>query len=251
MSALSRAGSDTSPMSSAAAHDLTVPTPDGPMPAYRWNPPNGTGPGLLLLQEIFGVSPYIRSRAADLAELGYVVVAPEVYWRLDGADIDESRPDYLEQAMGVVSRLDWQRAVDDCAAALDLIRGLDEVEGGAGVIGFCFGGGLAFNLAAVADPDVLVCYYGSALSRLLDLSGQVVAPALYHFGSADDYIPVDTVEAIRTAVGARPGAEFHTYKGANHAFDNPRPEFHHEQAAAEAWKRTVDFLAANLPTKTE
>ena len=225
---------------------VTIPTGDGDMPAHLWLPPSGTGPGLVVLQEIFGVSDYIRSRSADLAALGYVVLAPEIYWRLDEAGRDESGDDFLERAMGLVARVEWPRAVADAVAALGALRGRAEVTGGTGVLGFCFGGGLAFEVAAHADPDVLVAYYGSALPQLLDLAPAVRAPSLHHFGTEDAYIPMGTVERIREAV-AGPEVEFRLHEGAGHAFDNPHPMFHHARASAEAWTQTTDFLARRLP----
>lgn len=218
---------------------------DGDMPAHLWLPESGSGPGLLLLQEIFGVSEYIRDRAQDLADLGYVVLAPELYWRLDET-VDESREDFLDQAMALTGRLDWDETVADSVAALDALRARPEVVGGVGVIGFCFGGGVAFNVAAMADVDVLVSYYGSALPGLLHLADGVTAPSLHHFGRADSYIPMDTVEKIRDAV-AGPEVEFHLYDDAGHAFDNPHPMFVHEDARAQAWQRTAEFLARRLP----
>lgn len=224
---------------------LSVPTQDGDIPVHLWLPPSGTGPGLLLLQEIFGVSAYVRSRAADLAELGYVVLAPELYWRLDGS-VDESGADFMEQALGLAQQVAWDVAVADSVAALDALRRRPEVSGGVGVVGFCFGGGLAYNVAAVADVDVLVAYYGSALPDLLDLADRVTAPSLHHFGTADTYIPVETVEEIRAAVEG-PEVEFHLHEGAGHAFDNPHPMFHHAAASATAWEQTVDFLRRTFP----
>lgn len=225
---------------------VTIPTADGDMPGHLWLPPSGTGPGLVVLQEIFGVSDYIRSRSADLAALGYVVLAPEIYWRLDEAGLDESGDDVLERAMGLVARVDWPRAVADAVAALGALRGRAEVTAGTGVLGFCFGGGLAFEVAAHADPDVLVAYYGSALPQLLDLAPAVRAPSLHHFGTDDAYIPMETVERIREAV-AGPEVEFRLHEGAGHAFDNPHPIFHHARASTEAWAQTTDFLGRRLP----
>ena len=207
----------------------------------------GTGPALVLVQEIFGVSGYIRDRGRDLAELGYVVCAPEIYWRLPDAEIDESDPEVLARAMSVVSRVDWPAAVRDVQATLRHVRGMAEVTGGVGLIGFCFGGGLAFNVAAVDDVDVLVSYYGSALGDLTDLAGDVDAPSLHHFGTADAFIPAETIERVRAAVTEH-GAQFETYEGANHAFDNPSPAFHHPQASAAAWQATTRFLNQHLPT---
>lgn len=234
-------------MTISESPQIQIETPDGPMPAHLWRPATGTGPGLVLVQEIFGVSGYIKQRAADLAELGYVVLAPEVYWRLSDSEIDTSRDDVLDQAMGLMGQVDWAVAVADVGLALSHLRGMIEVTGGVGVVGFCFGGGLAFNVAAVEDPDLLISYYGSALGNLTHLAPQVTAPSLHHFGLADAYIPLETQEQIRTAVTAT-GAEFETYAGAGHAFDNPNPVFHHPAASAAAWDRTVQFLAEQLPT---
>jgi carboxymethylenebutenolidase len=224
----------------------TIPTAGGDMPAWQWTPPGGNGPGVLLLQEIFGVSRYIKRRAAALAAAGYVVVAPELYWRLDPSlpALDESAPGALETAMGRVNQLDWDQTVGDAVAALAQLRGRTER---VGVLGFCFGGGLAFNVAAVSEPDCLVSYYGSALPGLLELAPQVTAPSLHHFGLADDFIDAATVEQIRSAVTAGEGeVQFHTYEGANHAFDNDDFSFHDPAASALAWDRTLDFLGRHL-----
>lgn len=225
---------------------IDIPTADGAMPALRFLPEPGSGPGIVLFQEIFGVTDYIQARAADLAALGYVVLVPEIYWRLEDSEIDYSREDALEQAMGLMSQLDWPTTVGDGVAAVVAARDDEHIDGGVGVVGFCFGGGLAFNVAASSDVGVLVSYYGSALPGLLDLADDVTAPSLHHFGLADDFIPADVVERIRAAV-TRDGVRFETYDGAGHAFDNPHPMFHHEEASAAAWRHTVDFLAAEFP----
>jgi len=217
------------------------------MPAQLWRPAAGIGPGLVLVHEIFGISDYIQSRGRDLAALGYVVCAPDVYWRLDDREIDESRADVLQQAMSVARRIDWPTAVSDLQAALSHVRGMIEVEGGVGLLGFCFGGGLAFNVAAVDDADVLVSYYGSALGDLLGLAGNVQTPSLHHFGESDAFISTETVADIRAAV-TEYGAQFETYEGANHAFDNPSPAFYHPEASTKAWGITTRFLNRHLPT---
>lgn len=231
----------------AEARTVQVDTGDGLMPSHLWLPPRGSGPGLLLVQEIFGVSDYIRKRAADLAALGYVVLAPEIYWRLDDRELDELSPDVLDRALSLAGRLDWDTAVSDAVAALDHLKNLPQRTGGVGVIGFCFGGGLAFNVAAVSSPDVLVSYYGSALPNLLHLAPEVTAPSLHHFGEADAYVVPEDVQRIRQAVTAHPDTEFETYPGAGHAFDNPMPAFHHPEASALAWRRTEAFLQSHLP----
>ena len=225
-----------------------VRTSDGEMTGHVWLPEGGSGPGILLLQEIFGVSRYIQRRAADLAAAGYVVLAPELYWRLDKQVLDESAPGAIDDAMALAGQLDWPTTVGDAVAAFDALQQRDEVEGVPAVMGFCFGGGLAFNVAALTEPAALVSYYGSALPGLLDLAPQVTCPSLHHFGTKDDYLDRQTVETITQAVTAdgRP-ARVETYDGANHAFDNGDFVLHDADASRRAWETTLGFLKEHLP----
>jgi carboxymethylenebutenolidase len=229
---------------------VTVDTPDGAMPAQLWLPESGTGPGLVLVQEIFGVSSYIQQRGSDLAGLGYVVLAPELYWRLPDSSIDFSSDDVLQRGMALAGQADWDSAVADTRQALQQLATWPQVTGGVGLIGFCYGGGLAFNVAALEEPAVLVSYYGSALPNLLGLSDQVTAPSLHHFGRADAFISPDQVQEIKEAVATRPNVLFETYAGANHAFDNnTMPSLFHAEASEAAWQNTAAFLARELPVR--
>ncbi len=227
---------------------IEVPTSDGAVPALLWRPTSGSGPGLLLLQEIFGVSPYIRQRAADLAALGYVVLAPELFHRVGVTEI-ASGPDMLTEAMDVTGRVDWDTAVADAVAALRHLRSLDGVTGGVGVVGFCYGGGLGYAVVAQEPADALVAYYGSALPQLVEAVPSVSTPSLHHFGEDDSYIPMEQVASVRDSVGTggRP-VEFHTHPGADHAFDNPDFVNHDPEASERAWVVTTDFLGRALPT---
>ncbi|MEP6631097.1 MAG: dienelactone hydrolase family protein [Lapillicoccus sp.] len=235
---------------SASSHPVYV--IDGEVPADLYLPESGSGPGVVLFQEIFGVTDYIRSRAQDLADLGDVVLVPHLYWRI-GDEVVSEAEDGLPHAMELLGRLDWDAAVGDGAAALDALQDHPAVDGPVGVLGFCLGGGLAFNVAAVtgaeqAGPDALVSYYGSALPNLLGIASQVSAPSLHHFGLSDDYIPADTVREIEAALSAdKADLTFLTYPGAGHAFDNPSPVFHHQGASQEAWAATTAWLAEKLP----
>lgn len=218
---------------------VRIPVDGGELPADLHLPEGGRGPGIVLFQEIFGVTGYVTARAADLAGLGYVVLVPHVYWR-QGDPLIEGGDDALPRAMDALGKVDWVAAVADGVAAVAALRERPEVEGPTGVFGFCFGGGLAFAVAAADDPDFLVSYYGSALPNLLDQAPQVTAPSLHHFGLADDYLPADVVRRIEAAVG--PGATVLTYEGAGHAFDNPNPMFHHDDASRQAWAATAQWL---------
>ncbi|MDO8107538.1 dienelactone hydrolase family protein [Isoptericola sp. b441] len=223
---------------------VTIPLTDGRMPADLWLPEGAEGPGVVLVQEIFGVSPYIRQRAADLADLGYVVLVPHLFWRLGVTSVPNG-PEMLGQGMDLASRFDWETGVTDTVAALRALRERPSVIGRAGLLGFCFGGGMAFNVAAVDAPDALVAYYGSALPDLLHLAPQLTAPALFHFGTADGYLDPEKVARITEAVEAN-GARVELHEGADHAFDNPDFVNYHAEASAAAWQQTTAFLREHL-----
>jgi len=212
-------------------------------------PESGRGPGLLVLQEIFGVNDYIREVCERVAALGYVAMAPDVFWRIErnvSLGGDEAS---LQQAFTYISKFDWQNGVSDLTAALDHLRALPETGGRAGAIGFCFGGTTSFALACAADPDVVVSYYGSGVPDWLPNANDVTAPVLLHFGANDPYIPNEKVDAVRAWAEARPNVELHTYDS-GHAFDNhTSPMFSDPPAAEKAWKNTTAFLAAHYPVE--
>ena len=230
---------------------IEIATGDGVMPTQLWLPLQRTGAAVVVFQEIFGVGRYIRSRCADLAALGYVVLAPEIYWRLGVVAVDESADDLLQQGMALMQQVDWDTAVSDGIAAVRHARGMVEVTGDVAAVGFCFGGGLAFNVAAEEQVDALVSYYGSSLPQLHPLAPRVGAPSLHHFGDADAFIPMETVREIETAVTAQSDVSFEIHPGAGHAFDNPAPLFHHPEASAAAWASTVRFLSEHLRTREQ
>lgn len=226
---------------------VQVQRPDCDLPIRRWLPEAGRGPGLLVIQEIFGVSGYIHERCASFAAAGYLVYAPELYFRQGPIAFDENDPDYLQQGLAAAQRLDWAQAVADTSAALDALRAAPELVGGVGIVGYCFGGGMGFAVAAVNSPDALVSYYGSAIPGLLDLAPAVTCPSQHHWGLADTYFPPAVIDRVEHAISAtNPKAEFQTYAGAGHAFDNPRPQFFHASASELARRRTLDFLDAHL-----
>jgi len=211
-------------------------------------PEAGSGPGLVLLQEIFGVGPYIEAVAERLAGLGYVVLAPDLFWRIEPGLVLPHDEGGLTKAMETAQRFDPEAGLADCDAALRHLRSLDEVTGGAGVIGFCFGGTLAFQVAARSEPDAAVSYYGSGVPDSLDLADRITCPLLLHFGGEDPYLPRERVEEVLAAVEHRPNVELHVHEGAGHAFDNHEaPAFHQPEAAATAWGQTADFLSRSLP----
>jgi carboxymethylenebutenolidase len=229
------------------ATSLTVSCDSGEMDLHVWIPDSGSGPALLLIQEIFGVGAYIRAVAQRLAEAGYVVGAPDVFWRFAPgwqASHDEAG---LVASLEKVAELDGPMAVADCIAAAAVLEEMDQVDGNPGVIGFCLGGTLALSVAAYGDPAVCVSYYGSGVPDMIAQIEEVACPTLFHFGSIDAYIPNEGIEALAAAIVMREQFRLNL-EPAGHAFDNHESEmFHDAVAAASAWAITMEFLDEHLP----
>jgi carboxymethylenebutenolidase len=225
--------------------------PDGgEMGAYLSLPESGHGPGLLVLMEIFGVGSYIRRAAERLAELGYVAMAPDLYRRTQpGLELAHDE-EGLRAAYAAVGQLDVPGAVQDSIVALEHLRGLPEVDGTAGVLGFCLGGSIAYFVAAQGDPAVAVCYYGSAIPDALEQGDQIESPVLFHWGAEDGYIRLEQAQQVAAASAERPNWECHIQPDGGHAFDNHDSEmFYRPQAADRAWALTAEFLARELPVQ--
>ena len=227
----------------------TVETDDGGrLGGHLAIPERGSGPGLLLLQEIFGVGDYIKGRAETLAELGYTVLAPDLFWRIEPGVALPHDEAGLQAAFGYLQRLDEPRAVLDAGAALAHLRALPETGGRAGVIGFCMGGRIGYHVTARFHPDAAILYYGSGTAAALDLAPEVRCPVLFQFGADDPYIPQEQVEQIRDAFRGRDDVEIAVHPDAQHAFDNyVAPMFHRPAAAEAAWRLTKDFQRRRFP----
>lgn len=217
------------------------------MAAHVVVPDGGSGPGIVLLMEIFGVGPYIRKAAERLAGLGYTVLAPDLYWRIAPGATPAHDADGLEEAFGLVQKLDVPLAVGDAIDALAHLRSMPETRGRAGVLGFCLGGTLAYLVAANGEPDVAVAYYGSGIHDALAQGDAIACPLLLHYGGRDAYIPADRISSVRDAFADRDEIELHVHD-AGHAFDNSEaPMFYDASASAAAWAQTTEFLSRTLP----
>lgn len=223
----------------------------GTFTAHVTVPAKGSGPGLVLIQEIGGVNGYIQAVAGRLAEAGYVTLAPDVFWRVEPNFVVETfTEESMAECMRVAGQYDPVAGRSDLAQSLAHLRGLPEVEGGVGAIGFCFGGTQAFLMAADHDLDAAVSYYGSGVAGMLDRVGDITSPLLLHFGGQDPFIADDKVEAIAAATRPRANIEMMVHPDAGHAFDNHRSErYWNPDAASVAWARTIGFLARHIPVR--
>lgn len=226
---------------------VRVPTYDGDeLDAHLAVPDAGAAAGIVLLHEGLGLTDYTRAVAARITELGYVAMAPELFWRIE-RDVDLPHDEAgMARAVELIVGFDSQKGVRDVESAMAYLERRREVDGPVGVMGFCFGGGLTYGVACELDPACAVAYYGVGVELLAERINEVTCPALLHFGTEDAFITADALARLQDAARAKPNVEIDVYEGEGHAFDNPYSPTHAPGAAARAWERTAGFLAANL-----
>lgn len=211
---------------------------------YLALPPAGSGPGLVLWQEIFGVNAHIRAVAEQYALDGFVVLAPDAFWRQAprvelGYGADE-RP----RAMALMQGYTQPDVLSDIGASVQALRARPEVNGAKlGSIGYCMGGRLAYLTAASTDIDAAVAYYGGGIHNSLERASSVRGAMQFHYAGHDDHIPPEAVQRVRDAL---PAAEVHVYPGAMHGFNCWARASYHAASAARAHGRTLAFLGTQL-----
>lgn len=229
------------------AHWIDIATARGErFSGYLSLPPTGRGPGIVMIQEIWGVNEHIRALADQYALDGYVVLAPDLFWRLaPRVDLgyDEAGS---ARAFELFRAVDTAQAAEDVADAVKMLRGRPEVTGKVGTLGYCLGGQMAFRAAALAQADAAVCYYGGGIASKLELAPRVSMPALFHHAELDSLIPQDAVAAIKAAFAGQSNAVFLDYPGVDHGFNCwGRPRYD-QKAAALAHGLTLEFLSQHL-----
>jgi carboxymethylenebutenolidase len=228
---------------SITSKTVTVTASDGGVfNAYLALPEDGRGPGLVLLQEIFGINGYLRGVADRYAEEGYVTIVPDLYWRIQpGVELGYSEAE-IEAAFGFYGRFDPDQAIKDVADTLRAMRAMPECNGKAGAIGFCLGGMLAYLTAARCNVEVAVSYYGVGIEKRLNEAGAVRCPMVLHFGEQDRFVPAASRDAVAAAFKERDDVEVYVYPGADHAFSNPVRPSYDRFAASLAHSRTIGLL---------
>jgi carboxymethylenebutenolidase len=205
-------------------------------------PEKGSGPGLVLLQEIFGVNRVMRDAADLFAAEGYVVLVPDLFWRLQpGIDLDYT-PENLQKGLAYAQKFDLDRAVADIGAAVRTLQGLPACRGQVAVVGFCLGGLLAYLAAARLDVAAAVGFYGGRIDQHLGEAGKVRCPLVLHFGGKDDHIAPEAVRKIRAAFGGREDVSVYVYPDAGHGFYTPGRPSYNRVAAQMAHTRTLEVL---------
>jgi carboxymethylenebutenolidase len=211
---------------------------------YLAVPGTGSGPGLIVIQEWWGLVPHIKEVCDRFAGEGFVALAPDLYRGETTTEPDE--------AGKLMMALNIDQASKDMSGAVDHLLGLDAVTSGSvGVTGFCMGGGLALKLAADRPDAVSACvpFYGLIpwANAQPDWS-TLEAAVLGHYAENDDFFTPEQARELESTLRQHgKDAEIVVHEGAGHAFFNDhRPEAHHPEHAREAFERTVEFLRSHV-----
>ena len=214
--------------------------------AFLAVPRAGNGPGIVLLHTAFGLDRHMRDMARLYAEEGYVVICPDLYWRIEpGLDLGQSEAD-RQRMLALYQKFDRDAALADIAATVSALRDRGECNGRIGAVGFCLGGGLAYRAAAECGIDCAVAYYGVGIEAALDLAPRIVCPMVLHFAGNDDYVPASTAARAREAFAGRSGIRIHTYPGARHGFARPDGGDYDKPSAGLAHSRSVALLRRTI-----
>jgi carboxymethylenebutenolidase len=211
--------------------------------AYVSVPATPNGQAVIVLQEIFGVTPPVRKVADRFAEAGYLAVAPDMFWRVEpGLSLSHSKED-MARAFSILGSFSDESAMEDIQATLAHIKGLSGFKGRVAVTGMCLGGKLTYLAAARLPIDAAIAFYGVGIEKHLHEAKGITSPTLMFFGGVDKYVSPEARKDIQAAVKGK--AEVVVYPDADHGFYT-RGE---PATAADAHQKALGFLASALGTK--
>ncbi len=211
--------------------------------------PSGNGPHgtVVLIQEIFGVNESMRETARQVAEQGYKVLAPDLFWRIrPGVDLTDKSEAEWKEAFALLDAFDQDKGVEDLKATVAAARAMPGCNGRVGTVGYCLGGRLAMMMAMRSDADVNVSYYGIGLDDLLGEVANIRAPLLLHIAERDKFFRREARAKVVAALEGHPHAHAYVYPRADHAFARAGSAHWQARAAAIANGRSAEALAEAL-----
>ena len=215
--------------------------------AYLAAPQSEPKAAIIVIQEIFGVNEGIRRKCDHWASLGYLALAPDLFWRLEpGVELDPDKPDQFKQALSLMQRFDQDQGVSDIEASIREARRRLKGNNKVGAVGYCLGGRLAFMTSTRTDVDARVGYYGVGLDRLLHEKNAIARPLLLHIAGADHFVPEEQQRKIHEGLDDHPRVTIHDYPGEDHGFAAEMGNRRSEESARLADSRTEQFFAEHL-----
>lgn len=219
----------------------------GTFDAYLVEPKAKPAGAVVLIQEIFGVNPSMKETAAQVADLGFFAVVPDLFWRIEpNVSLTDRTQAEWDKAFALMKAFDAAKGIADLKATLAAARRLPGCNGKAGTMGYCLGGRLAFMMAEQSDADVNISYYGVGLDGLLADLPKVTKPLIVHIAEKDEYFPPEAQAKLLAAAPSNPNVRCHVYPGAGHAFARVNGIHWHGRSAWIANGRSAEALAAAL-----
>ena len=231
--------------------DITIDAADGSgsFSAYCATPATGSGPGVVVLQEIFGVNQVMRDICDSLAAQGYIAVAPDLFWRIEpGIQLTDKSQQEWDRAFELMNAFlpDFEKGVGDIGATISHVRAMDGCTGKVGAVGYCLGGSLAFAAACFTDADACSGYYPVQIEDSLELSSGIKNPLILHVAELDGFCPPEAQQKIKGALDPNEHVTVHSYPGVDHAFARIGGDNFNADAAAAANGRTAELFKSVL-----
>jgi carboxymethylenebutenolidase len=226
---------------------ITIECRDGAFGAYIARPKTSPVPAVVVLHEVFGVNADIRRTCDELAEQGFIAVAPDLFWRQEpGVDLSvTSEPDW-QHGLRLNRAYDRDAGAKDVKDTVNAVAKLPGCTGKVAVLGYCLGGLLVYLTAVRYGVDAGVAYHGGDTEKYLGEVDGLHAPLLMHLAEEDEFISKSAQAAIKAALANKPNATVYSYPGQNHAFSRHNGAHYNAAAAALAHERTNEFLNRQL-----
>jgi carboxymethylenebutenolidase len=226
---------------------ITIKGKNGTFGAYVARPAAAPAPAVVVLQELFGVNADIRQTCGELAGLGFIAVAPDLFWRQEpGVDLDVRSERDWQHGLRLYQAYDRDAGARDVKDTVAAAAKLPECTGKVAVLGYCLGALMTFLTAARFGVDAAVAYHGGDTEKYLDEVDGLNAPLLMHLGEEDEFISKPAQAEIKAALARKPNAAVYSYPGQHHAFSRHNGAYYDAAAAALANRRTHDFLDRQL-----
>jgi carboxymethylenebutenolidase len=229
--------------------EVTIKAQDGgSFSGYLAKPPgSGKAPGLVVIQEIFGVNKVMRDITDGFAAQGYLCVCADIFWRQEpGIQITDKTQAEWDKAFSLFKGFDEAKGIDDLKSTLAFLKGHASSTGKVGTVGFCLGGRLVYLMATRSDADAGVSYYGVGIENNLAEAAKIRNPLMLHIAEKDQFVPPEAQKKIIEALSKIPKVTIHTYPGKDHAFARIGGQHYDKQAADLANKRTAEFFQQHL-----
>jgi carboxymethylenebutenolidase len=230
--------------------EITINAADGgSFKAYIATPAAAAAPGIVVLQEIFGVNQVMRDLCDGFAAQGYVAACPDLFWRIEpGVQLTDKSQAEWDRAFELMNAFlpDFEKGVGDIGATIAALRGHDACNGKVGTVGYCLGGSLAYASSCFTDTDASVGYYPVQIEQSLELAANIKNPLMLHIAEKDGFCPPEAQTRIKDGLGSNEHVTIHSYPGVDHAFARIGGANYDAEAANAANERTAAFLAANL-----